>query len=492
MDVQNCYESFRRSSSTMTFSASKCASLTDDEKFEHRRLFNLEGNVIYPLPGDTSPLDFARFLVKDPTFCNQEEPFYVMDLSRVLTQHQIWMQHLPRIQPYYAVKCNDHKPLIRILSTLGLNFDCASKGEIEAVLDLGIDASRIIYANPCKTAGYIRHAKSRHVRSMTFDNEHELYKIHNLYPEAELILRIAVSDPTAVCPLNLKFGCEPVEAAPALLKLASVIGANVVGVRKSCYKTCLAFETIADVINRALDEHFPADSSVKVIAEPGRFYAAACFTLCCTVVAKTKVSADRITKQDIDRDQTGFMYYINDGVYGSFNCILYDHVTPIAMPLIITGKEEERLYETAVWGPTCDSLDLVQPRIQFPEMFEGDWMVFENMGAYTCAAGSEFNGFPRPTFCYVMAECDSAIIGALLNAENAVIGNNDPSLMAASEAAIVEQKCGDFSPFEQKSMDVEESMTSSSSDLASGAESDSSSVISTFDSDSLIVTLARI
>lgn len=524
MDVQNCYESFRRSS------ASKCASLTD----EHRRLLSLEGNVIYPLPGDTSPLDFARFLVKDPTFCNQEEPFYVMDLSRVLTQHQIWMQHLPRIQPYYAVKCNDHKPLIRILSTLGLNFDCASKGEIEAVLDLGIDASRIIYANPCKTAGYIRHARSRDVRAMTFDNEHELYKIHNLYPEAELILRIAVSDPTAVCPLNLKFGCEPIEAAPALLKLASVIGANVVGVSfhvgSGCrdpsafslgiqharrlfdlgsrlgfymqvldlgggfpgYKTCLAFETIADVINRALDEHFPADSPVKVIAEPGRFYAAACFTLCCTVVAKTKVSAERITKQDMDRDQTGFMYYINDGVYGSFNCILYDHVTPIAMPLITTGNEEP-LYETAVWGPTCDSLDLVQPRIQFPEMFEGDWVVFENMGAYTCAAGSEFNGFPRPTFCYVMAECDSAIIGALLNA---VMENVDPSLIAtaAEAAAIVEEKCRDFSPFETKSVAdggiVD--MSSSTSDLASGAESDSSSVISAFDSDSLIVTLARI
>ena len=24
----------------------------------------------------------------------------------------------------------------------------------------------------------------------------------------------------------------------------------------------------------------------------------------------------------------GFMYYVNDGVYGSFNCILFDHVHP--------------------------------------------------------------------------------------------------------------------------------------------------------------------
>ena len=24
-------------------------------------------------------------------------------------------------------------------------------------------------------------------------------------------------------------------------------------------------------------------------------------------------------------DEPSFMYYINDGVYGSFNCLLYDH-----------------------------------------------------------------------------------------------------------------------------------------------------------------------
>ena len=36
-------------------------------------------------------------------------------------------------------------------------------------------------------------------------------------------------------------------------------------------------------------------------------------------------------------------------------------------------------------------------------MHVGDWMLFENMGAYTVAAASTFNGFQRPTIYYVMS-----------------------------------------------------------------------------------------
>lgn len=419
----------------------------------------LEDNVVYPVSDFTNSVDFARFVINDPSFFGRDEPFFVVDLSKILLQHQLWLQCLPRVQPFYAVKCNNNKILLRVLAALGCNFDCASKGEIETVLEIGVSPDRIIYANPCKTASYIKHASSRRVSMMTFDNEQELYKIMKLYPDSELVLRIAVSDPTAVCPLNLKFGAEPEQAAPALLKLAATLNANVIGVSfhvgSGCrdptafglgiayarrlfdygaqlgfdmrlldlgggfpgYKSELAFDTIADVIRRSLDLHFPegrfGESGVRVIAEPGRFYAASAFTLCCTVIARTCVSAERVTKNAKDADKTGFMYYINDGVYGSFNCILYDHVAPIGYPLL--AKTDSIQYPSAVWGPTCDSLDLVQSNSTLPEMHEGDWMVFENMGAYTFAAGSEFNGFPRPTACYIVSESDNAVLHALFD-----------------------------------------------------------------------------
>lgn len=66
-------------------------------------------------------------------------------------------------------------------------------------------------------------------------------------------------------------------------------------------------------------------------------------------------------------------------------------------------KPDEKYYSTSIWGPTCDGLDRIVERCDLPEMHVGDWMVFENMGAYTVAAASTFNGFQRPTIYYVMS-----------------------------------------------------------------------------------------
>ena len=57
-----------------------------------------------------------------------------------------------------------------------------------------------------------------------------------------------------------------------------------------------------------------------------------------------------------------------------------------------------------MWGPTCDGLDCVLPSVSLPNINIGDWLYFNNMGAYTLAAGSTFNGMPRPRVYYVIQE----------------------------------------------------------------------------------------
>ena len=83
------------------------------------------------------------------------------------------------------MKCNGDQNLIRLLAYLGAGFDCASKKEIQTVLDLGVSPDRIIYANPCKQASYIKYAYKNGVNCMTFDNEQELYKIKENHPQAK-------------------------------------------------------------------------------------------------------------------------------------------------------------------------------------------------------------------------------------------------------------------------------------------------------------------
>ena len=90
------------------------------------------------------------------------------------------------------------------------------------------------------------------------------------------------------------------------------------------------------------------------------------------------------------------MLYINDGVYGSFNCLLYDHATVDVEMVEELGDTERETAVRSVWGPTCDGLDCVLPEVELPDLEIGAWLYFRNMGAYTLAAGSTFNGMPRP------------------------------------------------------------------------------------------------
>ena len=112
---------------------------------------------------------------------------------------------IPRATPFYAVKCCNEPRIVEALVSLGISFDCASKGEIDQVMKLGVPASKIIFANPAKSVSHIRYARDVGVDLMTFDNEIELLKIKEHFPDARMVMRIRADDPTAVCQVNLSF-----------------------------------------------------------------------------------------------------------------------------------------------------------------------------------------------------------------------------------------------------------------------------------------------
>lgn len=368
---------------------------------------------------------------------DQEEPFLIADLADIVYKYKLWKLKMPRIQPFYAVKCNDAPEVLHLLSALGTGFDCASKAEIENVLSIGVEPERIIYANPCKTKSFIKHAASVGVDLMTFDNEMELHKVKILHPDAKLVIRIRVDDSSSLCKLGLKFGCD-MEDVPHLLEVAKALSLNVVGVSFHVGSGCqdslayrsaiessrhvfdiassygfnmdlldigggfpgfkgpfISFDEIANVVNQSLEEHFPSDCGVNVIAEPGRYFVASAFTLCTNIIAKREVI-------DEGSNEPCCMYYVNDGVYGSFNCLIFDHAEVEPVPLVDpTGRP---LLKSSVWGPTCDSIDRIMETCNLPSMSVGEWLMFENMGAYTVCAASTFNGFQKPAIKCILPE----------------------------------------------------------------------------------------
>ncbi|XP_054464236.1 ornithine decarboxylase-like [Anoplopoma fimbria] len=124
-----------------------------------------------------------------------EEPFYVANLDSIFEMNLRWRTNLPRVRPFYAVKCNNDAAVLRMMSALDIGFDCASKGEIQLVLSLGVTPDKIIYAHTTKPVSHIKYACTHGVDTMTFDNLDELLKISLCHAKAKLVLRIAV-DPS--------------------------------------------------------------------------------------------------------------------------------------------------------------------------------------------------------------------------------------------------------------------------------------------------------
>jgi len=360
-----------------------------------------------------------------------------VDLSFLFKQHRQWEELLPRVEPFYAIKCNPDKAFLEVLASLGTGFDCASKEEIRLVKECGVANSKIIYANPCKSRTHILKAREEGVKMMTFDNLDELKKIHKLYREAELVLRILPDDSHSLMKFGSKFGA-PQEIWEELLQEARELDLNVIGVSfhvgSGCYDAIAfsntlhlarqlfdfgekfgfkftlldigggypgcsnvtpSFAQIANVIRPLLDELFP--SSVRVISEPGRYYAAS------TTTFVTSIHSRRLFFDELN--SKSFKYYIGDGVYGSFNCIFFDHAQPLPSMVFPSNEESQNgdkgIFKSTIFGPTCDSMDKIAENIFLPELKVGEWIYFPDFGAYTTAAASSFNGFDKSNSFYI-------------------------------------------------------------------------------------------
>jgi ornithine decarboxylase len=137
-----------------------------------------------------------------------EQSFMLVDLGEIIRQYNKWKKNLPRIVPFYAIKCNPCPIILELLNKLGCSFDCASQQEILKVINLGVEPSKIIFANPCKPVDFIKFSRSNDVDLLVVDSSYELYKIKLYHPEANILVRIQTDDSKSRCKFNCKLGVE--------------------------------------------------------------------------------------------------------------------------------------------------------------------------------------------------------------------------------------------------------------------------------------------
>ena len=186
------------------------------------------------------------------------------------------------------------------------------------------------------------------------------------------------------------------------------------------------FEDIAARVRDGINDFFGDMSDVQFIAEPGRYFAQKSHILVLNVIGKKilyeqssealdllgktealdqsaealEPSEEALDKDSVPTDpsEKRIIYYLNDGVYGSFNCIYFDHTVPTILPF---NERDGGQFKSTIFGPTCDSIDLICENTMLPELAIGEWVYVEDFGAYTAASSSAFNGFKTNLFKYI-------------------------------------------------------------------------------------------
>jgi ornithine decarboxylase len=351
-----------------------------------------------------------------------EHPTFIIDLGTVARTYDAWVEYLPKVECFYAVKCCSDPVVMAVLAAKGARFDVASYNEISLALER-TGAENLLLAHPIKTTKTISYARAVDCDLMTFDSSQELLKIKLYHPEAKLLMRLKVDDTGSLCRFSCKFGVDHSEV-PNLLALAQTLDLNVCGfsfhVGSGCtspdlYVTAIsqcfdAFgmakdhgmnpsvidlgggfvsETFADfaAVIRPIVDKYP---ELRWIAEPGRLFASQAATLVVTVVGKKE------TGQGKDRE---FVYYLNDSIYGSFNNLFFDHQKVVLLPF---NERSGQTYKSRVFGCTCDSIDVISQDCKLPNLAIGEKLYALNMGAYSMSTSSSFNGFERARPVYVL------------------------------------------------------------------------------------------
>jgi len=318
----------------------------------------------------------------------------------------------------YAVKANPEQAVLSNLLAAGVTaFDVASPNEIHLLRKIAPYAV-LHYNNPVRSKSEIAFAHEAGVKSYSVDGFREFAKIKDIIPPTgvEISVRIKLPVSGAVYDFGAKFGATPEKAIELLRRVksagyipsitfhpgtqcedpnawetyiteaAAIARAAEVTIKRLNVgggfpaKTANGtpdLEHFFTVIDKAVTKAFPIRPAL--VCEPGR-----------ALVAQSFSHATRVKSINDNGD-----IYLNDGIYGGLSEFpvldvqrSYTVLPPIGEQ---RGKTNNR---SQVFGPTCDSLDVLPHKLRLPiDIADDDYIIFQNMGAYVKGVTTNFNGY---------------------------------------------------------------------------------------------------
>ncbi|MCP9260282.1 Ornithine decarboxylase [Dirofilaria immitis] len=377
---------------------------------------------------DDDCFDVVRKLITVKVAKGDYDPFFVMNVEIINDVLENWFKKMPDVKPFYALRCNPDDVLLKVLTqNIDMGLCCSNRYEVEMAMKI-VGVNRIIYRNPMWTRGNIRHAKECGIQTVIIETEDDLKRFTTYYSEARIILRVTMDRKMINDPLtddNLD-----VEKAINLLRSTKYPSVRIRGISFSIRSICttptiysyaiaqcrrlfdiglevghkmeildvgdgfpsmsaidgLSFDQIAKSLHAALEFFFPSKlfKHIKIIAEPGAYFATSPFSLVTRVIDKRLIDGSFLTNDESDVGTIGYIYQINEGFYGAFGCKLLTHRNPICSPLMIFG-EKMSTYAAVIGPESCDT-DVILSLTRLPPLQVGDWLIWHDMGAYTIAS----------------------------------------------------------------------------------------------------------
>jgi len=372
------------------------------------------------IPNNQKIVDAVR-LVDHPT------PYFYTSKAVLRHNYHTFSSLFGESGVYYAIKANADPKVITYLAELGSGFEAASQFEIELLLQLGVDPTKIIYGTSVKPADHIKHAFNNGIDRFAADSKEEIEKIAANAPGAKVFVRAQVDDMGSVFTFSERFGA-PIETLKELILLIHQLGLKTYGVSfhvgsqaTNEYRWSNAINIIRPVIEQLMAEgitlemidigggfpvvyynhqnvpHLPEivshiENSLdmlpylpKIIIEPGRGIIANATVLVSEVISRT-VRGGKV------------WLCLDAGIYNAlYEAMIHQGSTQYTVHPFAAKSQKVDFMHATLAGPTGDSLDIIGRDVVLPAYIGvGDRLIFENTGAYTVTMSSPFNGFPKP------------------------------------------------------------------------------------------------
>ena len=363
-------------------------------------------------------------------FEGMETPFYYYDtnvlretlksIRQETARHDNWFVH-------YAVKANANPKVLSIIREAGLGVDCVSGGEIEASVNAGFPARKIVFAGVGKSDWEINLGLEKNIFCFNVESIPELEVIDHLAAAKNKVARVAFRlNPNvgAHTHANIttglaenKFGISMHDMLTVIERASQMAHVQVVGLHFHIGSQILDmgdFEALCNRINNLQDEldrhrirleHINVGGGLGVdYMHPNRVSIPDFKAYFNTYAKKLKLRQGQTLHFELGRAivaQCGSLItrtlYVKEGAFKKF-AIVDAGFTDLIRPALyqayhkienISSEEPADTYD--VVGPICESTDVFAKQIDLNRVRRGHLLAIRSAGAYGEIMASQYN-----------------------------------------------------------------------------------------------------